>query len=362
MIHLLRASHANEFELQNYKGIKDLQVVTSQHPLTDISLPNTKLWSPTDLPNLPYRKQILNRLISGEQWLLGLEKYIGSCIDESNHRYTIVHSAETYTPYTHQAVEMKKRGVISKLICTCWETIPHNNEKFGRLRKWKQETYKYVDIFHTPTERAKQALVTEGVDPKKIVVIPYGVDLTRFKNTRLRGSSSKVRSSNNKRKIVLTIARLEKEKGMEDLEAVAKALPQYDFKVIGRGSYVPKGDNITVTTVDYKNIHKEYQKADLFFLPSRTTPTWEEQYGMVLVEAMASGLPIVTTNTGAIPEVVGPAGIIVKERDTEGMVESIDGALSYKCNVQTLSRAGLARVERLYDAKKVATKLAKLYS
>jgi glycosyltransferase involved in cell wall biosynthesis len=344
MIHLLRASHANEFELQNYKGIKNLQVITSQHPFTDISLPSTKLWSPTDLPNFPFRRQLLNRLIGGEQWLVGLETLIKT--------EDIIHSAETYTPYTHQAVEMRKRGVISKLICTCWETIPHNNEKFARLRKWKREVYQYVDIFHTPTERAKAALMAEGVDPKRIVVIPYGVDLTRFKPAK---------PSKHKRKVVLTIARLEKEKGMEDLEQVAKALPDYDFKVIGHGSYIPKGENITVSTVDYKNIHREYQSADLFFLPSRTTSTWEEQYGMVLVEAMACGLPIVTTSTGAIPEVIGGASITLQECDTQAMAKAIKEILSSKEKLDGLSRLGHARAKDRYDAKKVAIKLAKLY-
>ena len=270
MINLLRASHANEFELQNYVGIKDLRVVTSQHPLTDISIPSTKLWSPTDLPNFPFRKQLLNRLIGGEQWLIGLEKNIQH-FDDSNHS-SVVHTAETYTPYTHQAVQLRKKGIISKLVCTCWETIPHNNEKFKRLRKWKADAYRYVDIFHTPTVRAKQALVVEGVDPSKIIEIPYGVDLTRFQPASLPGVSRK-----GNRPVVLTIARLEKEKGMEDLEAVAIALPQYDFRVIGHGSYVPQGANITVTTVDYKNIHKEYQNADLFFLGTVTTATWDEQ-------------------------------------------------------------------------------------
>jgi starch synthase len=352
MIHLLRASHANEFELQNYKGIEDLQVVTSQHPLTDISLPSTKLWSPTDLPKFPFRKQILNRLIGGERWLVGLESLIDEKSNESIHR-TILHTAETYTPYTHQSVQLRKAGKIAKLICTCWETIPHNNEKFARLRKWKQDAYKYVDIFHAPTERAKQALIGEGVDPKKIIVIPYGVDLTRFKQ---------VKRPKNERKVVLTIARLEKEKGMEDIEAVAKLLPQYNFKVIGSGSYVPQGKNITVKQVAYQKIHQEYQKADLFFLPSRTTPTWEEQYGMVLVEAMACGLPIVTTNTGAIPEVIGDAGITYQVCDVQSMAKTIKEILSSNAKLEDLSRLARARAKDRYDAKKVAIKLAKLYA
>lgn len=336
MIHLLRASHANEFELQNYKSIKDLRAITSKHPLTKITLPSTKLWSPTDLPNFPYRRQILNRLIGGEQWLVGLENLVNTG--------DVLHTAETYTPYTHQAVKLRRKGAIKKLICTCWETIPHNNEKFARLRKWKREAYQYVDLFHTPTERAKEALITEGVDPKKIVVIPYGVDLTRFKPVKRKA---------NQRPLVLTVARLEKEKGMEDLEQVASLLPQYDFLVIGRGSYVPHGANITVSQVPYTQIHNIYQRADVFFLPSRSTATWEEQYGMALVEAMACALPIVTTYTGAIPEVVGKAGVLTDEGNIQAMVEAITNV--------TKTRVGLERARSRYDSRKIAKQLLTLY-
>jgi len=358
MILLLRASHANAFELQNYAPIAGklgIKVITTNHPLTDLPLEKIPLWSPTELPNFTFRRQILNRLVGGEQWLLGLEHLVERyhVLKHDNKKEPLIlHTAETFTPYTHQAVLLRKKNKITKLVCTCWETIAHNNEKFVRLRTWKEEAYQYVDIFHTPTQKAKQALIVEGVDPDKIVVIPYGVDLSRF---------HPVKSPKNTRKVILTIARLEREKGMKDLEIVAKSLPQYDFRVIGRGSYIPASNNITVKQVDYKNIHREYQSADLFFLPSRTNITWEEQYGMVLVEAMVCGLPIITTNSGAIPEVVGTAGIILPEGDSKAMVEAIDGALSYKCNILTLSRAGIARAERLYDSKKVSLQLAKLY-
>lgn len=364
MIILLRASHANEFELQNYVPIaKELQieVISSHHPLTSIPLPNTQLWSPTDLPDLLMRRQILNRLIGGEQWLLGLKSAVQSYYHDSNHR-SILHSAETYTPYTHQAVELRKRGVISKLVCTCWETIPHANEKFSRLRKWKQDAYKYVDLFHTPTERAKQALITEGVDPIKIVVIPYGVDLSRF-NPNLQGQALQAYlHRHGKRKTILTVARLEQEKGIEDLESVAQSLPQYDFQVVGRGSYIPHGANIKTSSVPYSEIHQIYQKADLFFLPSRSTPTWEEQYGMSLIEAMACGLPIVTTDSGAIPEIIGDISITYPVCDTKSMSEAIFNILSNRSRTKRLSKLSLDRAVNLYDSRKVAPKLARLYS
>ena len=106
---IIRASHANEFELQNYYPLAnqlDIHVVSSRHPLTNINLPNTRLWSPTDLPNFPFRRQLFNRLFGGEQWLMGLHNTIKPG--------DIVHTAETSTPYTHQAGEIKKRGIIKK--------------------------------------------------------------------------------------------------------------------------------------------------------------------------------------------------------------------------------------------------------
>ena len=356
-IYLIRASHANQFELQNYEGIGkelDIHVITSHHPLTPISLPSTALWSPTDLPNFPLRRQLLNRAIGGEQWLLGLGKTITHHYHNSNHSSS-VHTAESYTPYTHQAVELRKRGVIAKLVCTCWETIPHNNEKFARLRQWKQDAYRYVDLFHTPTERAKQALVTEGVDPHKIVVIPYGVDLTRFHPTSLQGQALKARPT------ILTVARLEKEKGMEDLSVVASQLKEYDFLVVGQGTYNFQGSNIQVLSVPYSQIHKLYRQADLFFLPSQSTPTWEEQYGLALVEAMASGLPIVTTTSGAIPEVVGSAGITLQECDVDKMVKSIKELLSSPDLHQQYCCRSRRRACKLYDARPISSTLKALY-
>ncbi len=351
MIYIIRASHTNEFELQNYKGI-DATVISSHAPMTKTSLPTIKLWSLTDLPQFPFRKQIFNRLFGGEQWLLGLGDNLSNHYHYSNNS-SIVHTAETYTPYTHQAVQLRKKGIISKLICTCWETIPNNNEKFARLRKWKKESHEYVDIFHTPTEHAKIALVKEGVYPSKIIVVPYGVDLTRFKPAQ--------KKIKNHRPVILTVARLEKEKGMETLEQVAAVLSEFDFLVIGSGSYHPHGNNIKTATVPYSQIHKIYQSADLFFLPSESTKTWEEQYGMALVEAMATGLPIVATQSGAIAEVVGEAGIIVDEKNVDKLVRTIKKIITSPDEISKYSKLSLSRAVDRYDAKKVMTKLAKLY-
>ncbi|MFH2085813.1 MAG: glycosyltransferase family 4 protein [bacterium] len=341
MILLIRANHANSFELQNYAPLAkklDIHVVTSRHPLTPIALPHTKLWSPTDLPTFPYRRQILNRLIGGEQWLIELEKLVKKS-NGSNHR-TILHTAETYTPYTHQAVQLRKRGVIQKLVCTCWETIPHNNEKFRRLRNWKKEAYKYVDLFHTPTNRAKEALITEGVDPQKITVIPYGIDLTHFHPPRIK--------SKHKKPVVLMVARPVAEKGIDifhQLESEFKDVAEFRL----------------ISNTSYSEMPTIYRSADIFLLPSLTTPTWEEQYGMSLIEAMASGLPIVTTRSGAIPEVVGSAALLAAPNDIRTLSAHLSALISSPTLRAKYSRLALTRAKKLYDSDKIALQLARLY-
>ena len=91
-IFIVRGGFLNPFELQNYVSLKekhDIKAISSKHPISDkIDLPLIKLWSPTDIPRIPFKFPILNRLFTDAHWLLGLEKVINKA--------DIVHVAETY--------------------------------------------------------------------------------------------------------------------------------------------------------------------------------------------------------------------------------------------------------------------------
>ena len=79
-----------------------------------------------------------------------------------------------------------------------------------------------------------------------------------------------------------------------------------------------------------------YRSVDVLAVPSRTTPTWVEQFGRVAVEAMAQGTPVVATTSGALPDVVGGAGLLVPPDDAPALRQALtelldDPALRAHC-------------------------------
>jgi glycosyltransferase involved in cell wall biosynthesis len=89
----------------------------------------------------------------------------------------------------------------------------------------------------------------------------------------------------------------------------------------------------------------QYHDIDALVLPSLTRANWKEQFGRVLVEAMASGVPVVGSDSGAIPDVIGDAGLIVPEGDAPALANALrrlcdDAALSSDLRRRGRERAG----------------------
>jgi len=74
-----------------------------------------------------------------------------------------------------------------------------------------------------------------------------------------------------------------------------------------------------VGRVDYEAVPDFLRSLDVLVLPSRTTPLWKEQFGRVLAEAMACGVPCLGSDSGAIPQVMGAGGLVFKEGDAQDL-------------------------------------------
>ena len=161
----------------------------------------------------------------------------------------------------------------------------------------------------------------------KSVYIPNGVDLTRFKNKDLRFK--------NETKTVLAVGAFTEQKRLDlAIDAVAKLektkliiaggggdlkekITDYGLKKLGK-------ERFEAISVPFEKMPEIYQKSDVFTLPSAPS----ESFGNVIVEAMASGLPVVVTDDPIRREIVGDAGIFVDPTNIEVYAECLEKALN----------------------------------
>jgi len=112
-----------------------------------------------------------------------------------------------------------------------------------------------------------------------------------------------------------------------------------------------------LNAVSHEALPDFYHECDALVLPSKTRPNWQEQFGRVLVEAMACGTPVIGSDCGAIPEVIGDAGLTFPEGKPKLLADKI-WTLKQDTRLQKdLSFRGRVRVEREYAAERVAKKL-----
>jgi glycosyltransferase involved in cell wall biosynthesis len=96
------------------------------------------------------------------------------------------------------------------------------------------------------------------------------------------------------------------------------------------------------------------QSVDVVVLPSITTDRWKEQFGRVLIEAMASGIPVVGSDSGEIPGVIGDAGIVVPENDAAALGTALRRLHDDADLRARLSKAGRRRAVECFSNKRVA--------
>lgn len=96
-------------------------------------------------------------------------------------------------------------------------------------------------------------------------------------------------------------------------------------------------------------------------IPSRTRPNWKEQFGRVIIEAMACGVPVVGSDSGEIPNVIGDAGLVFPEGDAAGLAGALERVLSEPSLALQLAVTGRERILARYTQQSVARETWELY-
>jgi glycosyltransferase involved in cell wall biosynthesis len=286
----------------------------------------------------------------------------------------VIHSADIEFAYTYQAA---KTGIPT--VVTEWENIPFNFEEqpYSRIKKYNRE---HIAHFIAITEKAKEALIAEGVGSNRITVIPAGIDCETFKHaSRNIGLLEKFGLSKDTTKI-LFVGRFVPEKGIFDLLNAFSMLltkeQKLELLIVGSGTTEMTIEiNRLISTlkirrqvkflgsIKYADMPQIHNLADIFCLPSTETKTWAEQFGYSLVEAMACGKPAVSTWTGSIPEIVKnrETGILVKPNNPIELKSALE-ELSLNSSVRKKFGAnGREWVLQRFEADKVAGQIAEIY-
>jgi glycosyltransferase involved in cell wall biosynthesis len=268
------------------------------------------------------------------------ERYLADA-DEAYAEADVVHAEELSFWFAADAARRKQRHGY-RLVQTVWETLPFLRAYRNRhARRYRDEVLAATDLFLPATDRARQALLLEGVEEERMLVCPPGIDAERF-----RAPSAEPPGEH----VVLSPGRLVWEKGHQDVLRAVALLSRRGLRpqvrLVGRGpeegrlrAYAEElglGDRVTIGAVSYEDMPAVFASASCMVLASLPAAMaslhpfgapprafWEEQFGLVLAEAMAARLDILASESGAIPEVLAGQGTLFAPGDWPGLADRL---------------------------------------
>ncbi|HSC88762.1 MAG TPA: glycosyltransferase [Polyangiaceae bacterium] len=205
---------------------------------------------------------------------------------------------------------------------------------------------------------ARRLVELHGAPAEKVLVQALGVETDRFVPQQRDPASQ----------IVLSVGRLVEKKGIEyGLAAFARAraeAPGATYRIVGEGPLRPalerRAEELGVRQFveflgarSHEQVRREMERADVLLLPSVTARDGDLESGVIVAkEAAATGLPVLGTIHGGIPEIIedGETGFLAPERDVARLAERLEALL---CDGPLRQRFGLAsrrRVEREFDS------------
>jgi glycosyltransferase involved in cell wall biosynthesis len=251
---------------------------------------------------------------------------------------------------------------LPKTIFFSWQNI---NRTYPPPFGWmERDVLRKADAAIAGSDESKAVWQTKGF-AREISVIPqFGVDEGMFAPSPCWGEG------------VFRIGyagRFVREKGLDLLlRAVAQLPPQAKIILAGSGEQEAALRELSQqlgigARVEFRapiastEMPAFYQQLDTFVLPSRTLPNWKEQFGRVLIEAMACGIPVIGARSGEIPNTIGDAGLLFDEGDVDGLSRHMaELILRPELRVE-LAEKGRARVLKKFTMQRIAEQTVEVY-
>jgi len=287
-------------------------------------------------------------------------------------RFEIVHAHHAFTPTSLLSISAAEKLRIPSIL-TNHTIFLASNARYV----WAPVSYilypyrKYINkaCLITAVSRAAAKFIEHFADGKKIIVVPNGVDVKRFESIE-----KNIQPNLSEKPIILYVGRLVYRKGIHVLvramPLILKEIPNAHLIIAGKGymnssirmlikSLNLEGNVTMLGFIPDEKLPELYASSHLFVMPS----LYCESFGITLLEAMASGKPVVASNVGGIPEVVkdGVVGLLFRRGDAEDLADKIIRVLS-DCNLaRSLASNAKELVKERYSWSVVADKIEDIY-
>ena len=236
----------------------------------------------------------------------------------------------------------------------------YNPDRFKLLHKflvplWKQVASKAEKII-LPSKNL-EAMVKRINPALRTVIIPNGIGLNKFS------------SNTAKKKQILVVTRMFERKGVQYfLEAVKELDHDYTINIVGDGPYlntlksISEQNHLNINFLGYVDnlsdkLKKLYEESEIFVFTSES-----ENFPVVLLEAMLSGMAIITTNDNGCAEVVGDSAILVDSKNSNAIKESLYKLMSDRKLINNLQIKARKRVEDKFSWSHTTQKHIDVYS
>ncbi len=294
---------------------------------------------------------------------------LGALLDRE--RPDLVHiDEEPYSAVTLQAARLCRRRAIPSLFFA-WQNLDKRlPPPFGALRR---RGFGAVAGGIAGTPAAARVLRGSGYSGPLAVVPQFGVDAERFRpDPAARHRARAAMRIPDDRFLVGFAGRLVFEKGAHLLLRALADLPNSHLAIAGAGPERGRlaglarelGVDGRVTfcgPIASTEMPGWLAALDALALPSLATRGWAEQFGRVLVEAMACGVPVVASRSGEIPHVAGDAGVLVEEGDAGALRAALAALAADEVMRRRLACTGRARVLQHFTQAGIASRTLDFY-
>lgn len=219
----------------------------------------------------------------------------------------------------------------------------------------------------------REAMLRRGFPESSGRILNLAVDLAEFQPVAPESRAELLGQLGLQPPVVGFIGRLTQAKGldvlMQAMEKVGSERP-WSLLLLGSGEYQQKiqdwaarngwANRVKVLLVKHGDMPRYVASLNLLVAPSQTMKNWREQFGRMIIEAFACGVPVIGSDSGEIPFVIGDAGLVVGEADVSGWTQAIDQLLASAERRAEFSAKGLARAPR-YSTASIAKQYREFY-